>query len=299
MIDARMEGMENRLSCYLYDTPEPLLIDAGPSTSFDHLLTALDHIGVDTLARVLVTHIHIDHAGAAGHFARRFPGVEIAVHHLGAEHLVAPDRLWRSAARIYGDDTLRDMWGDMIPIPADQITSLREGDRLPLGGGRHLEILDTPGHAKHHVAIFDGETGGLYVGDTAGLCHPHGHEVQPNSPPPDFDPHLLTGSLRRMASLDPSFVGFAHFGPRHDAQPVLEESERRVWEWVALIETMETLPVEAAAQRLRTEVLGRATDAGLDEAAVDAIDRAAGRWDMHISGVRRWLDSRAELRDPQ
>ena len=102
MIDAYMEGSKKRLSCYLYDTAAPLLIDAGPSTSFAHLLSVLDRIGVDALATVLITHVHMDHGGAAGHFARRFPDARIAVHHLGTPHLVDPVRLWNSTARIYG-----------------------------------------------------------------------------------------------------------------------------------------------------------------------------------------------------
>lgn len=294
LIDAHMEGMTNRLACYLYDGAEPLLIDAGPSTSFVHLLEVLDHLGIEALARVLVTHIHIDHAGAAGHFARRFPGIQIAVHQVGAPHLMRPARLWNSAARIYGEEPLREMWGEMLPVAAGQIVALSEGDMVPLGGGRHLEVLDTPGHAKHHVAVFDPQNGGLYVGDTAGLCYPHGHEVQPNTPPPDFDPHLMTGSLRRMAALQPSFVGFAHYGPQQPAEAVLDQAERRVWEWVALIETMSTLSGDEAARSLRRDTLRRYAEAGLEGAALEFADRAAGRWDMHIAGVRRWIERRAD-----
>jgi len=289
MIDAQMEGMAERLSCYLYDTLEPLLIDAGPATSFDHLCQVLDHIGIDALATILVTHVHIDHGGAAGHFAQRFPDARVAVHHVGAPHLARPARLWNSTARIYGEETLRAKWGEMIPVPNDRIDALFEGDAVSIGTPTDLQILDTPGHAKHHVTIFDPESGGMYVGDTVGLCYPHGHGIQPNTPPPDFDPRALTGQLRRMASLDPSFVGFAHFGPRHDAQQALVESEERIWEWVSLIEGLARLPEDEASRALAVDTLERFRSAGASTKQLTFYDTASGRWDMHLSGVRRWI----------
>lgn len=292
MIDAYMEGSNNRLSCYLYDTAAPLLIDAGPSTSFAHLLSVLDRIGVDALATVLITHVHMDHGGAAGHFAQRFPDARIAVHHLGTPHLVDPVRLWNSTARIYGAEQLEAKWGPMIPIAPDRIDSLYEGDTIPIGTSTPLQILDTPGHAKHHVTIFDPETGGMYVGDAAGLCYPHGHPIQPNTPPPEFDPHQMTGQLRRMAALQPSFVGFAHFGPRHDAQEALAESERRVWEWVDLIEADRQLPLGEAASHIQRATLDLYRAGGADEGEVSVLDEASGLWEMHVTGVRRWLDQR-------
>ena len=296
MIDAHMEGMRERLSCYLYDTPEPLLIDAGPSTSFAHLTEVLAHLGVDALATVLITHVHIDHGGAAGHFAKRFPDTRIAVHHVGAPHLARPGRLWNSTARIYGKEALREMWGEMIPVPEDRIDHLFEGDTVSIGTPSPLMILDTPGHANHHVTIFDPQSGGMYVGDAVGLCYPHGHGIQPNSPPPDFDPRLLTGQLRRMAALDPAFVGFAHFGPRHDAQAALQESEARVWEWVSLIQGLGDLGEDEAVKVLRDDTLGRYREAGASEEQIKFYDAAAGRWDMHLTGVRRWAQQRADAR---
>ena len=293
MIDAHMEGMNSRLSCYLYDTAEPLIVDAGPSTSFEHLVSVLDHLGIDAIATVLVTHVHIDHGGGAGHFAQKYPDARIAVHHLGAPHLARPARLWDSTARIYGAEALKVKWGEMLPIDEGRIDALYEGDIVSTGSVE-LRILDTPGHAKHHVTIFDPDSGAMFVGDAAGLCYPHGHPVQPNTPPPDFDPHLMTGTLRRMAALDPAFVGFAHFGPRHDALAALDESEERVWEWVDLIEQDRELPLEESSRRVRAATIELYESGGATEGDIAFLDQAAGIWDMHISGVRRWLDKRDE-----
>jgi glyoxylase-like metal-dependent hydrolase (beta-lactamase superfamily II) len=295
MIDAHMEGYRHRLSCYLYDTPEPVLIDAGPSNSFDHLVTVLGQIGIDDLATVIITHVHIDHGGGAGHFARHFPNARIAVHHLGARHLVTPNRLWNSAARIYGEAELLAKWGPMKPVPEDRIEVLREGDTVSTGTATPLRILDTPGHAKHHVTIFDPDDGAMFVGDTAGLCYPHGHMIQPNTPPPDFDPHVLTGQLRRMAALDPAFVGFAHFGPRHDAQTALSSAEARVWEWIRMIESYAGLETDEAGRRLALDTIAQFQAFGSMPEHVAAYGDRNARWDMHITGVRRWM-SQAEQR---
>lgn len=291
-IDAWMEGAPFRLSCYLFDTPEPVLIDAGPSTSFGHLSGVLDHLGVDDLATVLITHIHLDHGGAAGHFAHRYPTARIAVHHVGAPHVVRPARLWESAVRIYGKEELIAKWGVMEPVSEDRVDALYEGDTVSLGAGRALEILDTPGHAKHQVAIFDPDSGGMFVGDTVGLCYPHGHEIQPNTPPPDFDPHQLTGQLRRMAQRDPSFVGFAHFGPRHDAQTALADAEERVWDWVELIDSYAALEGDEAGRALARETIARFQANGASADHVELYGEHTASWDMHVTGVRRWLEKK-------
>ena len=182
-IDAMMYGVPERLACYFYDTPEPLLIECGPSATMGHLLDALDELGIDDVARIVVTHIHLDHAGAAGHLAQRYPGARVGVHRLGARHLVSPERLVASATRVYGEEGMRTLWGPMEPIDESRLLVLDEGDRIPLGDGRTIDVLYTPGHAKHHVVFFDSDAGGLYVGDAVGLSFPHGHFVQPATPP--------------------------------------------------------------------------------------------------------------------
>ena len=215
------------------------------------------------------------------------------MHHVGAPHLARPARLWSSVARIYGDDALRAKWGEMIPVPEDRIDALHEGDTVSLGTSTDLQILDTPGHAKHHVTIFDPDSGAMFVGDTVGLCYPHGHHIQPNTPPPDLDPHVLTGQLRRMAALDPAFVGFAHFGPRRDAQVALNSAENRIWEWVELIEQLNHLPEDQAAHLLADHTLTRYRSAGAPPEELAFYTGASGRWEIHLNGVRRWVDQQS------
>lgn len=291
VIDAWMEETPNRLACYLFDTPERVLVEVGPSATLRHLLAALDEIGVDDVATLLVTHIHIDHAGGAGQLAARFPGAKVGVHVSGARHLAAPERLWNSAVRIYGEPRLREMWGPLQPVPEAQLMVLNDGDRVSLGGGRYLEVLHTPGHAKHHVVYADSVSGGMFVGDQVGVCYPHGHFVHPVTPPPEFDPETLTEQLRRLAAREPSFLGLAHFGPAGDPAAVLAEGEQRIWDWVRLLEGIGHLDDVDAAARLREWTLARYREEGHRPEDIAAYD-AATFWPMMVTGIRRWLAGR-------
>ena len=288
-IDAGMQGQPERLACYLFDGPERVLVECGPSVTMHHLLDALDDLGVDDIASIVVTHIHLDHAGAAGHMAQRFPGAKIGVHSVGARHLADPTRLWESATRIYGEDGMRALWGPMEPIAEDRLLILDDGSRVPLGSGRFLDVLYTPGHAKHHIVFYDETSGGCFVGDSVGIAFPHGHFTQPVTPPPDFDPGLVVEQLRRMASLEPSFLGFAHFGRDPDATSRLAEAEERLGSWVSKVEGLARN--ESAIGSFRGWVLDGYRDQGYSESVIATYD-ANTFWPMQVAGIRRWLDRR-------
>lgn len=291
-VDAWMDGRPGHLACYLFDTPRPALVEVGPSLTLGHLLAGLDDLGVDDLATIAVTHIHIDHAGGAGHIARRYPKARIAVHRQGARHLADPSRLWASASAAFGgEDRLAGMWGRVEPVPEDRLLVLEGGDRIPLGGGRHLEVLYTPGHARHHVVYFDRDSGGLLVGDAVGIAYGHAHLVQPVTPPPDFDPRLVTEQLHRMAELGPSFLGLAHFGPDYDARGTLRQAEEWLWAWVRFVEGLAEGDTEEAARRLRGWVLDGYRREGHPEEVIAEYDQAT-YWPMQVEGIRRWLSRR-------
>ncbi len=291
LIDAGMHDEPERLACYYFDTPEPVLVECGPSVTRHNLVAALDELGVDDLAAIVVTHVHLDHAGAAGHLAARYPTAKIGVHGRGARHLADPTRLWASATRIYGEEGMQRLWGAMEPVPTERLVHLDEGDRIALGNGRAIRVMYTPGHARHHVVFLEDDSGGCFVGDAVGIAFPHGHVVQPLSPPPDFDPHLVTVQLRRLARLEPAFVGFAHFGPHHDPQAALAEAEVRLWDWVRFVEALPTDDEDAAAARLRTWVLDRYRADGHDEAMLSTYDSNT-YWPMQVAGIQRWLAAR-------
>jgi glyoxylase-like metal-dependent hydrolase (beta-lactamase superfamily II) len=289
LIDALMHDDTERLACYLFDTPNRVLIECGPSRSIHHLYDALESIGIDDVAAMVVTHIHLDHAGGAGHFAQRFPKASIGVHTAGARHLASPERLIASATRIYGEEGMDALWGPMEPIAEERLLVLEEGSRIPLGGKRSIEVMYTPGHAKHEVVFMEEETGGAFVGDAVGLAFPHGHMVQPVTPPPDFDPHLVETHLRRLAGRGPDFLGFAHFGPDRDPQASLDQAVERLWDWVRWVESAEG--DEELAERMREWVLTGYRRDGYDEETIATYDKNT-YWPMQAAGIRRWLETR-------
>ncbi|MFH1103593.1 MAG: MBL fold metallo-hydrolase [Actinomycetota bacterium] len=291
LLDAMMHDEPGRLACYLFDTPNRVLIECGPSRSIPHLYEALAAAGVDDVAVMAVTHIHLDHAGGAGHFAQRFPGATIAVHAAGARHLASPGRLWESATRIYGPDGMERLWGPMEPVAEDRLLVLDEGSHIPLGGGRFVEVMYTPGHARHEVVYFEAETGACMVGDAVGIAFPHAHMVQPVTPPPDFDPRLVTEHLARIADRAPAFLGFAHYGPDPHPGATLTAATRRLWEWVAWVESHAGTTDEDLTEAMRPWVLDDYRRQGFSEETIATYDRNTF-WPMQVTGIRRWLASR-------
>ena len=189
-----------------------LVIDPGPAGCVDSLLQGL----ADTEPRaLLLTHIHLDHAGAAGTLARRFPDLLVYVHERGAPHLADPSKLLSSAERLYGEEMGR-LWGRVEPVPEERIRPLSGGEAV-----EGMQVQYTPGHASHHVAYFREESGEAFVGDLAGVrIPPHEHTLAP-TPPPDIDVELWLDSLHRVASWNPQTLCLTHFGPVSDVEDQL------------------------------------------------------------------------------
>lgn len=213
VIDTKMHGRTAITAAHLLQGEQTALVETGPKSSVHNVLGALEARRVETLDWIVVTHIHLDHAGAAGTIARRFPEAKVAVHPVGAPHLVDPSKLWSSAARIYGD-RMEEMWGGIDPIPDDRIHVLKDGDVLDLGGHR-LVAHDTPGHAFHHHAYLDEDTGVLFSGDALGVRLPDVGMVRPATPPPEFDLERFVASIGKIRALAPERIYLTHFGP-HD-----------------------------------------------------------------------------------
>ena len=291
LIDAFMHDEAERLACYVFDTPNRLLIECGPSRSIGHLYDALESIGIDDVAVMAVTHIHLDHAGGAGHFAQRFPNARIGVHAQGARHLISPQRLWDSAERIYTPQGMLDLWGPMEPLDEKRLLILDEDDQIPLGNGRSVEVMYTPGHAKHHIVFFEDESGGAFIGDSVGLAFPHGHLSHPNTPPPDFDPHLVSLQMQRMANRDPAFLGFAHFGPDRTPAGTLDKAQERMWAWVNWVEAAGAKGDSELVAAMRQWVLDGYRAEGYSDDVIDKYDRNSF-WPMQAAGIQRWLSLR-------
>lgn len=193
------------------------LVDPGPSTCLDTLRSSLREQGIAPadLRTILLTHIHLDHAGATGTLVRENPDIRVVVHERGAPHLVDPGKLLSSAARLYGDDMDR-LWGEFLPVPEGNLHVLAGGERLAVGD-RELEVAYTPGHASHHVCFLDRSSGVAFVGDTAGVRVGPERFALPPTPPPDIDLDAWKASIRQIEAWRADTLFITHFGPHEDA----------------------------------------------------------------------------------
>jgi glyoxylase-like metal-dependent hydrolase (beta-lactamase superfamily II) len=230
-----MHGWQGITAVYLLDGPNPAVIDTGPGSSAGRILAALDEAGVGSLSWIVLTHIHLDHAGAAGHLAQRFPEARVVVREEGARHIADPSRLWSSAAQLYPN--MLELWGPMLPVDRDRIVTVSEdGPAVDLGGGRSLAAFYAPGHAKHQMALLDSGGGELFVGDALGVRVPDAGVVRPAAPPPEFDLELVVSTAARLHALRAERVFPTHFGPAPDIDQIFDEAPRRFIQWVEAAE---------------------------------------------------------------
>ena len=237
------------------------LIDPGPSTCLESLDLGLQQqrLRLSEVTHILLTHIHLDHAGAAGTIVRRYPHVNVFVHERGAAHMADPGKLMASAARLYGDQ-MDQLWGEFAAVPAKNLTVLAGGERID-AGGRSFEVAYTPGHASHHVSYYDRSSGIAFVGDTAGVCIDGGY-VLPPTPPPDIDIEAWKGSVARIDAWSPQTLFLTHFGPLQGTAPHLQ----------ALIENLET-----TAGIVRTRLSEPGTDEEKSRRFADDLQRELRR----------------------
>lgn len=234
LIDLEYLGHREAIACCLLEADGvAALVDPGPATSLDMLKRKLAArgIGVADLTALLLTHIHLDHAGASGVLVRENPRLKVYVHQRGAPHLADPSRLLASATRLYGDQMER-LWGQVAAVPAENIIALGGGETISLGA-RRIEVAATPGHAVHHVSYFDSASSIAFVGDTAGLRYPKMKPVLPLTPPPDIDLDAWRASIAEIRRRRPAQLFVTHFGPSDDVEAHLAQHEERLARWAA------------------------------------------------------------------
>jgi glyoxylase-like metal-dependent hydrolase (beta-lactamase superfamily II) len=205
------------------------IVDPGPESRIETLIEGLS----EEPRALLLTHIHLDHAGATGALVERYPDLEVWVHAKGAPHLVDPTKLLASAERIYGD-TMGPLWGRVVPVPERNVRVLEGGETIAVAG-RELAVEYAPGHASHHVVYFDGSDRTAYVGDVAGVRIPPANLVQPPTPPPDIDVEAWIRSIDMVAARDPRVLALTHFGFVDEPAPHLEETKRALREMADLV----------------------------------------------------------------
>jgi glyoxylase-like metal-dependent hydrolase (beta-lactamase superfamily II) len=293
-IDTRMAGYDGITAGYLIRADRPCLVETGTAPSAPLVRDALAALGVGPadLATVVVTHIHLDHAGGTGDIAAMFPAAQVVVHELGARHLADPSRLMRSARMVWGDE-LDGLFGALAPTPADRIRAVEQRGVVDLGGGRRLDSHYAPGHARHHVGLVDSASGDLYVGDAAGVYVQETGDMRPATPPPDFNLEVALESLRLFTALQPARLLFSHFGPVTEVEETLDRSAAEINLWVSETRRargagMDTDHAAAmVAERTRQRYAALAPEADPQLAA--KFDRMSGPA-ANVAGIMHWLE---------
>ncbi len=302
-VDALYDGREMQTAAHiLVEDGRAAVIDTATAHAAPRILAALAARGVapEQVDYVVLTHVHLDHAGGAGFLVARCPNAYLTVHPRGARHMIDPSRLLAATIDIYGAEATARVYGDVVPVPAERVIETGEGARLTLAG-RVLEIFDAPGHARHHVVVRDTRSGHLFAGDSFGLSYraldrDGRQSVFPTTSPSQFDPGPLHATLDRMLGLGPEAVYVAHFGQLRDVRRLGADLHRLIDAHVAIAERCRDAGAERH-ERLRAGVAGLVREeAARQRWTLDTVDL------MHVfeidielnaQGLGAWLDAGA------
>mgnify|MGYP001817475159 CR=1 FL=1 len=287
-LDLGFQGTPQVIASYLLEGPVGnVLVETGPGSTLPALLTGLDRLGLapGDVGDVLVSHIHLDHAGAAGWWAQQ--GARVHVHPRGAPHLIDPSKLLASAGRIYGD-RMETLWGEVLPAPAERVVAVEDGATLEVGGLR-IEAYDTPGHARHHLVYALEEV--VFTGDAAGIQLPGNGWSDLPAPPPEFDLEQWLRTLERIRDLGARTLYRTHFGPSGDIDTELShfaEVLAEVTRWVREMR-QDGLDREAMIDDFTARIRRLAAKTGLDSRQLEAYEIVNPRA-MSVDGIARYLN---------
>ena len=297
-IDTGMAAQRELNAVYLIGSAEPCLVETGPGADGPVVLASLDALGIGAaeLAHIAVTHIHMDHAGGAGALLRRFPNATLWVHERGIRHVVDPTRLIESTARTYGEARMHAFYGETLPCPADRVRSIADADTIGIGD-RRLEVIFTPGHATHHVALQESSTGAMFTGEAIGSHLPWADCYRPALPPPEADLEAAIGSIARMRDRAPTRLLTSHYGVVADPEEGFARAEERIRAWAETVRTRLRREPGTSIDDLERELVVQARteyehDSGLpfDIGRYDAI----GSIRMNAEGLARYWRKRWE-----
>jgi glyoxylase-like metal-dependent hydrolase (beta-lactamase superfamily II) len=296
-IDLGFMGTEGIIASFLLmGGGSAAIVETGPTTCLDNLMRGLEDRGVapEDVRQVFLTHIHLDHSGASGHLAERLPNAVFYVHEVGYPHLVDPSKLLKSAARIYGEENMNDLFGEARSVPEDRLVKLEGGEELEAAGGL-LSAHYTPGHAYHHLAYLEPGSETLFAGDVAGVRLEGQSYVKPPTPPPEIDIEAWKGSIETMRKLNPKVLCPTHFGSYEDVERHLGELEQRLEEWLLLVEERmdEGLSQEDIAEELEAKGDAEMLREGADPKDSERYELAAN-YEMLVAGLMRYVSRQRE-----
>jgi glyoxylase-like metal-dependent hydrolase (beta-lactamase superfamily II) len=294
LLDLLFQGTPGVVGAYLVTGPYGhTLIETGPGSTLPVLERAVADagLGFGDITQILVTHIHLDHAGAAGSLLRRLPNARLFVHPRGAPHMIDPTKLLASATRIYAD-RMDELWGAFEPCPAERVTTLADGEEIHCGV-RTLQALHTPGHASHHIAYHDPERHSVFTGDVGGVRLQGASYVRPPTPPPDIDVEAWHASVDRLRALNLQSIDLTHFGRFDDPARHFDDLLFRLDDWTSWIAARigegRSPDAMAAALQLRTDTeLAADVRTPLMAAAYELATPAR----MTVDGLARYIRAR-------
>ncbi|WP_027965028.1 MBL fold metallo-hydrolase [Halalkalibacillus halophilus] len=263
LVDLYDLKMPQRTGSYIIDADELTIVETSASPSIPYLLQGLEELNIDPkdVKHLIVTHIHLDHAGGAGLFMEHCPNATVYVHPRGKRHLADPSKLIKGAKVVYGDK-FDELFDPIVPIAEERLVEKADGEQLNIGKGRTLTFHDSPGHAKHHFSIHDSKSNGFFTGDTIGVLYPHvkeyvGDFVLPSTSPNQFDPVAMLSSLEKIEEIRPDQIFFGHFG--QSSNPFSVYDQIRNWLPIFLSTTEKVLKEfdedEQAAEAISTQLM--------------------------------------------
>lgn len=295
-------------ACYLLEAGDHVaIIEAGSNHSVDRILEVLTKRGWDhaAVSHVIVTHVHLDHAGGAGKLLQALPNASLVVHPHGARHMIDPAKLEAGTRGVYGDEAFEEMYGSLIPVAEERVIIMQDGDELSVGT-RRLRFVDTPGHARHHFCVWDEQTRGWFTGDTFGISYRDldtikGAMIFPTTTPIQFDPPALRASVQRLMQADPLCLYLTHFGR-------VTDTLRLAGQMLAGVHKLEEIALRHEAASDRTHRIQQEqkvwlfalcrehgvtlTDEQLSEVVRDDIV-------LNTQGLEYWLDHRTSSPSPR
>lgn len=227
-------GVDNLLAAYVLTGEKNAVFETGVTNTAPLLLEGLSKLGIkpDDVHFLIVSHIHMDHAGGLGYLSRYLPNAKVLVHERGAKHLIDPSRLIASTKKVFGErDVVTDNYGEMLPVPADRVVALHDQDVIELGNGRELKIIFTPGHAPHHLCIFDNQSKGIFTGEALGTYIADVNTLSPSPLMPDFNLEMTIDSILRLTQFEAKALYFSHCSSTTDVQNTIYRSIGQLLAW--------------------------------------------------------------------
>ncbi len=295
-IDLNFLGTQRVIASYLLiGASSAALVETGPASCLESLTDGLKRRGVshEDVRQVFLTHIHLDHAGASGHLADFLPNATFYVHEVGYPHLADPSKLVKSATRIYGE-RMDELWGEARPVPEERLVVLSDGNETEAADGT-LTAHDTPGHAYHHLAYLEPESGALFAGDVAGIRLPGQSYVRPPTTPPEVDVEAWVRSLGNIRDISPQSLWPTHFGNYDDVARHLNELEQRLESWMIFVEERmgEGMERDEIAEELENKGDAEMFAEGADTDESEHYD-LAGSYGILTDGLMRYASKRRE-----